>query len=76
MADTFSFESALRLAKKLCPAINYCMEYTDAYVFSEKEDMSFGGNSPVVILKSGGKAVNMTSYIDTSDGELIREFSI
>ncbi len=50
-ADSVTFEQAVQTAKAICPNVNMYAEYTDAYVFSQKEDLSFGGNSPLVILK-------------------------
>ena len=57
--DPVTFEQAVQTAKAICPNVNMYAEYTDAYVFSQKEDLSFGGNSPLVILKSCGGSMSI-----------------
>ena len=59
-----SFESALAIAKQLKRNIDYCTEYENAYSFSCKENFSFGGDGPVVIMKDSGEAINFVSFID------------
>lgn len=73
-----TYEKALKKAKKLKPNIDNCMEYSDAFVFgSHADDMNFGGDGPVVILKKNGKAINMVDYLDGSaDAELIKTFDL
>ena len=65
----------MQTAKAICPNVNMYAEYTDAYVFSQKEDLSFGGNSPLVILKSCGGSMNMTDYLDSGSGVIVKDFS-
>lgn len=63
------FSEAKRLALSCWGEVDYCMEYADAFIFSKKDDLSFGGNGPVVVLKANGRCINMVSYIeDMSDG--------
>ena len=58
-----SFDDAMCRARALKPNIDNCMEYEDAYVFaSHADDMTFGGDGPVVILKDSGRAINMVDY--------------
>lgn len=71
-----TYEQALKKAMKLNTSVNYCTEYTDAYVFSDHNDDSIGGNGPVVILKEDGSAVNMTYYIDSTKGAYQTEFPV
>ena len=68
-----NFEEAKKKAKELRKDIDYCQEYEDAYIFSKKDDNSFGGQGPVVILKENGKAINMVAYCNMSDADLVRE---
>ena len=46
-----TFGEANSIAKKLRKDIDVCMEHTDAYIFSRQNDISFGGDDPVVVLK-------------------------
>ena len=68
-----TFESAKKEALKLRRDVDFCMEYEKAYVFSKKNDISIGGEGPVVILKDSGKAINMVEFCNMHSGELIRE---
>lgn len=68
-----TYEQAMKKAKKLNPAVDTCTEYTDAYVFSQTHDVSFGGDGPVAVMKESGKALNMADYLDSSDGEVVKE---
>jgi len=74
-AEMVDFHDAMTLAKSCWSEVDYCEEYDDAYIFSKRGDMSFGGNGPVVVLKATGECINMVSYIDESVGEvqLVRE---
>ena len=76
MGKTILYDAALKTAKALNQNVNHCMEYTDAYVFSDSTDESIGGNSPVVVLKDSGKAIDMAFYCDTSNGTLVNEFDL
>lgn len=61
-------------AKKHWNGINYCTEYENAYLFSKKNDRSFGGPGPVAVLKDTGEMVNMTYFVDKVDrGKLVSE---
>ena len=69
------YSAARDIAAELYPEINYCMEYTDAYIFSDKDYIGFGGKSPIVILKKTGEVLSMVEYTNAS-GNLIREWDI
>ena len=71
-----TYEQALKKAQKLNKSVNYCMEYTDAFVFSDKNDDDIGGNGPVVIMKSNGDAVNMAYYVNTSEGDYVKAYDL
>ena len=71
---TVSSEQAKELASSCAEYIDYCVEHPDAYVFSKYGDMSFGGNAPVVVLKSNGRCINMVDYIERgTDASFLRE---
>ena len=40
------------------------MDQTDAFVFSKKGDLSFGGNGPVAVVKESGECINYISFLD------------
>ncbi len=44
--------------------IDYCMDQTDAFVFSKKGDSLFGGNGPVAVVKESGECINFISFLD------------
>lgn len=44
----------------------------DVYVFSHADDLTFGGEGPVVILKDNRKAITMTVYTDDYFGVFIK----
>ena len=72
-----SLSEAMSIAKELKENINYCMEYSDAFVFSNKYSEEIGGDSPIVILKENGDAINMVDYTDLPGvSDFIKEFSI
>ena len=71
-----TLEAAKSIADKYLKGITHCAEYADAFWFSNQNSaLSFGGvDSPVIILKENGEAVNAVSYIERGAGEIIREF--
>lgn len=71
-----NYEAAKKKALKLRPDIDICREHTDAFIFSVKDDISFGGDGPVVILKENGRAINMADYLDDFSGEFVKEYPI
>ena len=76
-----TYDEALKKARELNPIINNCVEYTDAYIFgdNEGEEVPIGGpNAPVVIMKSDGKAYNISYYMAmlVSDEKYIKEFKV
>lgn len=72
-----TYEEALARAKCVREDLNYCLEYEDCFMFNNKDDISFGGEEPVVVLKDSGEVINMTAYIDMESGaDELREFDI
>lgn len=67
------FDSALSKAKEYLDQVDYVCEYSDAYVFSKKDDESLGGPGPVVVLKEDGKVINYVAYITSDATPLIDE---
>lgn len=69
-----AFEEALGIVSEYDAEFDYCVEYADAFVFSKKDDFSFGGqNSPAAVMKENGRCINFIEYIDESDCEEIRK---
>ena len=69
-----TYEEALRIAVSCWAEVDYVTEYEDAFVFSRYDDMSFGGNSPVVVMKATGETINFVAYLDSGRvGNPIRE---
>jgi hypothetical protein len=72
-----NFEEALQIAKSKKTKINHCLEYEDAYAFEfANGEYSVGGDSPVVILKDSGEAINMISYAVGAKRTIIRDFEV
>lgn len=72
-----NYEEALQIAKSKKTKINHCIEYLDAFAFEYcSGDKSIGGDSPVVILKDSGEAINMISYAVGAKGTIIRDFEV
>lgn len=73
-----SYEEALKKAESLKHDIAKCDEYEGGYVFmSEEDEYSIGGGSgPCCVLKSSGKATDMTAFMDDHAGEWIKEIPI
>lgn len=72
-----TFEEALEKAKKVKSHIDNCTEYTDAFVFGwQGDDDEIGGSGPVVILKATGEAINMTAYLDNTQGKYVGEHPV
>lgn len=54
--------------------VDYFTEYPSAFVFSVKDDLSFGGNGPVVVLKQSGRCTNFVDFeLDADDLTVVRE---
>ena len=53
-----SYDEARQKAKELWNEVDYCTEYADAYVFSKKDDLSIGGNSPIAVMKKTGECMD------------------
>lgn len=67
-------EDAMKVAKEYWDEIDYCTEYENAYLFSKKDHMAFGGPGPVAITKSDGTMLNMTYFVDSYNaGEVVSE---
>ena len=72
--EEITYEEALRIAVNCWDEVDYVTEYEDAYVFSRYDDMSFGGNSPVAVMKADGRAINFVAFLDSGcAGDPIRE---
>ncbi len=72
-----SYTQACKKAKECWDEVDYCTEHPGAYVFSKKDDLSFGGNSPVVVLKETGECWNYTAFLDEDyDLDVISEHYI
>ena len=71
-----TFEDAYAKAKQLKPTIDNCTEYENGYVFGCRDDDSEGTNTPCVIMKESGKAINMPSFVISGTGEGIRHFDL
>ena len=71
-----TLEKAKSIADMYLKGITHCVEYEDAFWFSNrKSSLSFGGmDSPVIILKENGKVISAASYVDIGAGEIIREY--
>lgn len=59
-----TYEEALKKARECWSEVNYFMDQTDAFVFSKKGDLSFGGNGPVAVIKESGECINYISFLD------------
>lgn len=71
------YEKALSIAKGQWEEIDYFQEQENAFIFSKKDDQSFGGSGPVVVLKDTGECLNMPAYIcEGLSSPTIREGSI
>ena len=57
------YKRALDIARDQWDEIDYFQEQDKAFIFSKKDDRSFGGNGPVVVLKDTGECLNMPAYI-------------
>lgn len=71
------YAQALAIARSKKARINYCTEYNNAYVFSyDTGEHSKGGDSPIVIMKDTGAALNFISYAVKDGNEIVREFKV
>lgn len=71
------YAQALAIARGKKATINYCTEYNNAYVFSyDTGEHSKGGDSPIVIMKDTGAALNFISYAVRDGNEIVREFEV
>ena len=70
-----TLEKAKSIADMYLKGITHCVEYEDAFWFSNrKSSLFFGGmESPVIVLKENGKVVSAGSYIERGACEIIRE---
>lgn len=70
-----TYKEALESAKSLKRKIDYCVEYTDGFLFGWKNNDDFvGGNGPCVILKANGDSVNVIEYYGGYEAKEIRRF--
>ena len=72
------YREALAIAKDKKTKINYCTEYSNAYVFGYRTEntVSKGGDSPVVVMKEDGQTLNFTAYAVTPRKEYLRDFDV
>ena len=71
------YKQALAIARGKKARINYCTEYNNAYVFSyDTGEHSKGGDSPIVIMKDTGAALNFISYAVRDGNKIVREFEV
>lgn len=73
-----TYEEALEVARENKKSgFDACDEYNDAYVFKLRADeFTIGGESPCVVLKDSGRAINIVEYFDNYEAEHIREFDV
>lgn len=72
-----SYEEALAIAKSKKEKINGCTEFNNAYSFYYNSgERTVGGDSPIVIMKETGEALNFISYAITPNKKIIREFDV
>ena len=70
MAQTRSVKDAYSLAKDVRQGLDFCEEWTYAYIFSRSTDPQMdGGPGPVVVLKEDGRVVNWPYYLKITCGE-------
>ena len=69
-----TYEEALKSARALKRRSDYCVEYTDGYLFGWKDHDNFGGNGPIVVLKTDGERVNEVEYYTGYDATEVRRF--
>jgi len=69
-----TYEEALQLAISCRSDVDYCTEHEDAFIFSKKDELCFGGNGPVVVLKESGSCINMPAYlVEMGATSIVRE---
>ena len=64
--DLITFTEALDIIKEIRPDVDQCFEYTNAYVFSSKEDDHYEGgyhHTPYVVVKETGEIICMPAYV-------------
>ena len=67
------FSKAVGIAKECWDEVDYCTEYASAYVFSKMDDMSFGGNGPIAVMKTDGRPISFVAFLGSGAGEPLRE---
>ena len=72
-----NYEEALAIAKSKKSKINKCIEYNNGFAFAYDDGIiRDGGDSPVVVLKESGEAVNIIEFAVMPGNEIIREFEV
>lgn len=73
-----SYEEVLRIARTKMPDVDGCTEFEKVFLFYKKTDeVHFGGaDSPVVIDRANGDALNYGEFFRMNTGEEIRDFDI
>lgn len=72
-----TYDEALALARSKKSKINCGSEYNNAYVFSyDSGERTVGGDSPIVIMKDTGEALNFMTYAVRSGNKFIKDFDV
>ena len=64
-----TLEEATKIAKELYPEVDNYEEDNTGYVFFNSKDNSFGGKSPVAIVKETGEALTFETYREEMEGK-------
>lgn len=73
-----TIEEALKIAQKEKKNIDYVVEYTNGFVFSNSDDINYDGglgHTPVVVLKDG-KTTTMMKFVNAGTGKEVRRKKI
>ena len=72
-----SYKQAYKIAVKMMPNIDACVEYENAYMFKRKAaNHSIGGDGFCIVMKDSGKTVPQTEYFEKYATEIVREFDL
>lgn len=73
-----TIEEALKIAQKEKKNIDYVVEYTNGFVFSNSDDINYDGglgHTPVVVLKDG-TTTTMMKFVNAGTGKEVRRKKI
>lgn len=74
-----SLDEAIKLAKEVRNNLDFVVEYSNGYVFSDSSDEgTIGGlnHTPVVIRKKDGKSISMIAFVNSGTGKEIKRQSL